>query len=493
MPHRTAVEAHHPAPGPRPGCCPTVHAMEEHASAIDTAAAIRAKEVSPLEVLEATLAKIDARNPELNAIIWRNDEQARTEAKALGDRIATGDSDLAPFAGVPLPIKDLLPVAGQPVTYGSNGAAEGPAERSALVATAFVNAGFILCGRTNSPEFGSISVTENLRFGATRNPWDSRFTPGGSSGGAASSVASGMFPAANASDGGGSIRIPASCCGLVGHKPSRGRVADTVPGWSGLSVEGVVTRTVADTAAILEVISAPDPLAWWSPPTKERPFTEEVGADPGRLRVAVNTVSALGVEVAPAALAAVEHAAALLESLGHHVIRLESDLFDPADLGHFLNLMISGFGDHLDIDPAGMEPHNRVSFGAGRSLDSLEFARSLGILQNQTRGLLARFNSEFDLLLTPTMAIEPPPVGLLAQVHAQPDFPPIEIIAMAAFTALFNITGQPAVSLPLYVSPTGLPVGVQLVAGAFRDAQLIRVASQLEAADPWAQRYPTYA
>jgi amidase len=467
--------------------------MDEFASAVDTAAAIRAKEVSPLEVLDATLARIDACNPALNAVIWRNDDEARSAAVAWGERIAAGDPDLPPFAGVPLPIKDLLPVAGQPVTYGSNGAADGPAAESELVADRFVEAGFVLCGRTNSPEFGSISVTENVRFGATRNPWDTGCTPGGSSGGAAAAVASGMFPAANASDGGGSIRIPASCCGLVGHKPSRGRVADRVPGWSGLSVEGVVTRTVADAAAILEVISAPDPLAWWSPPPKERPFTEELGVDPGRLRVAVNTTSALGVEVAPEALAATEHAASLLESLGHHVIRLGSDLFDPADLGHFLNLMNSGFGDHLDIDPALMEPHNRVSFGAGRALDSLEFVHSLGRLQHQTRHLLRRFDEEFDLLLTPTMAIEPPPVGLLAQVHAQPDFPPMEIVSMAAFTALFNITGQPAVSLPLHVAASGLPVGVQLVAGAFRDAQLIRVASQVEAADPWAHRYPFLA
>ena len=466
--------------------------MDEFASAIDTAAAIRSKEVSPLEVLEATLARIDARDPDLNAVIWRNDDEARAVARTWGDRIVAGD-DLPPFAGVPLPIKELLPVAGQPITYGSNGADDGPAAESELVADAFVAAGFILCGRTNSPEFGSISVTENSRFGATRNPWDPGCTPGGSSGGAAAAVASGMFPAANASDGGGSIRIPASCCGLVGHKPSRGRVADSVPGWSGLSVEGVVTRTVADSAAILEVISAPDPLAWWSPPTKERPFTEELGADPGRLRVAVNTVSALGIEVVPEALAAVNHAASLLESLGHQVFRLGSDLFDPVDLGPFLHLMNSGFGAHLDIDPEQMEPHNRVSFAAGRGVDSLEFAQSLSHLQRQSRHLLRRFDDEFDLLLTPTMAIEPPPVGLLAQVHAQPEFPPVEILSMAAFTALFNITGQPAVSLPLHVAASGLPVGVQLVAGAQRDAQLIRVASQVEAADPWAHRYPFVA
>ncbi len=463
-------------------------AMDEHVSAIDTAAAIANREVSPLEVLDACLARVDARNPELNAVIWRNDEAARAEARALGERIAGGADDLPPFAGVPLPIKDLAAVAGQPCTYGSNGSPDGPAAANELVVQAFIDAGFILTGRTNTPEFGSVSITENLRFGATRNPWNPGHTPGGSSGGAASAVASGMFPAAHASDGGGSIRIPASCCGLVGLKPSRGRVADTVPYWSGLSTEGVVTRTVADTAAILDCISAPDPLAWWSPPTKERPFIDEVGADPGRLRVAVNTVSAMGVEVAPEALAAVDRTTKLLESLGHEVVYLDADLFDPAGLGAFLNLMNSGLADYPELDPDRIEPHNRASLQAGLDLDSLAFSRSLMDLQRLTRGLLARFDDEFDLLVTPTMAIEPPPVGLLAQVHAEPDFPPMDIVAMAAFTALFNITGQPAVSLPLHVSASGLPIGVQIVAGAFRDGQLIRVASQIEEAAPWAHR-----
>ena len=465
-------------------------AMDEHASAIDTAAAIANREVSPLEVLDACLARVDARNPELNAVIWRNDEAARDEARALGERIAGGADDLPPFAGVPLPIKDLAAVAGQPCTYGSNGSPDAPAATNDLVVQAFIDAGFILTGRTNTPEFGSVSITENLRFGATRNPWDPGYTPGGSSGGAAAAVASGMFPAAHASDGGGSIRIPASCCGLVGLKPSRGRVADTVPYWSGLSTEGVVTRTVADTAAILDCISAPDPLAWWSPPTKERPFIDEVGADPGRLRVAVNTVSAMGVEVAPEALAAVDRTTKLLESLGHEVVYLDADLFDPAGLGAFLNLMNSGLADYPELDPDRIEPHNRASLQAGLDLDSLAFSRSLMDLQRLTRGLLARFDDEFDLLVTPTMAIEPPPVGLLAQVHAEPDFPPMDIVAMAAFTALFNITGQPAVSLPLHVSASGLPIGVQIVAGAFRDGQLIRVASQIEEAAPWVDRFP---
>ena len=458
--------------------------MDEHASAIDTAAAIRAKEVSPLEVLEATLARIDARNPDLNAVIWRNDDEARAAANAWGDRIARGD-DLPPFAGVPVPIKELVAVAGQPVTYGCAGASDAPATESEPVVRNFEDAGFILCGRTNSPEFGSISVTENDRFGVTRNPWDTGFTPGGSSGGAAAAVASGMFAVANASDGGGSIRIPASCCGLVGHKPSRGRIPDLVPGWFGLATEGALARTVGDAAATLEVLSRPDPLSWWSAPGKDRPFTDEVGADPGRLRVAVNTVSAIGVEVAPECVVAVEKAVALLESLGHEIVRLDADLFDPADLGHFLNMLNSGYGAVLDIDPATMEPHNRAAHGAARALDSVDFSHSVLELQYKSRAIMARFDEEFDLLVTPTMAIEPPPVGLLAKVHAEPDFPPLEIVSMAAFTALFNITGQPAVSLPLHVAPSGLPVGVQLVAGAFRDAQLIRVASQIEAATEW--------
>lgn len=467
--------------------------MDQFASAIDTAVAIRAKEVSPLEVLDACLARVDAADPDLNAIVWRNDEEARAEARALGERIAAGADDLPPFAGVPIPIKDLVPVAGQPNTNGSFGTEDGPMTETELAPQAYVDAGFILCGRTNTPEFGSISVTENLRFGATRNPWDPAYTPGGSSGGAGSAVASGMFPAAYASDGGGSIRIPASCCGLVGHKPSRGRVPDLYPHWAGMSTEGVVTRTVADSAAILDVLSRPDRMAWWSPPPKERPFVDEVGVDPGRLTVAVNTVSAMGVEVAPEPLAAVELAVGLLESLGHQVIRLESDLFDPAGLADFLNLMNSGMSGYPGLDPERIEPHNRAALEAAAALDSLAYARSLAALQLQSRTILARFDSEFDLLLTPTMAIEPPPVGLLAQVHAQPEFPPLEIISMAAFTALFNITGQPAVSLPLHVSPSGLPVGVQLVAGPWKDARLVQVAAQLEAAAPWADRYPFLA
>jgi amidase len=463
--------------------------MDDHASALELAAAIRTMEISPLEVLDSCLQRVDDRNPALNAVIWRNDDHARAEAKALGDRIAVGVDDLPPFAGVPIPIKDLLPVAGQPVTYGSLGAPDGPAKASEPVADALVAAGFILCGRTNSPEFGSVTITENSRYGATRNPWDHNHTPGGSSGGAASAVASGMFPVAHASDGGGSIRIPASCCGLVGLKPGRGRVASTIPGWQGMATEGAVTRTVADAAAVLDAMSTEDPHGWLYAPSPERPFAAEVGADPGRLRVALCTVSALGLPVAAEAVSAVERAGRLLEAAGHHVWQLEADVFDPAGLGPFLDVVNAGLADAEDFDWDRVEPHNRAAKAAGEAVDSLTFARSLGELQRMSRDIVARFDHEFDVLVTPTMTIEPPPVGLLGAVH-EAGGPVAEIVAMAAFTAVFNITGQPAVSVPLHVAASGLPVGVQLVAGPFREAQLIRLAAQLEEADPWSRRYP---
>jgi amidase len=465
--------------------------MDEHASALDVAAAIRTKEVSPVEVLDGCLARVDARNPELNAVIWRNDDVARSQARALGERIAAGAEDLLPFAGVPLPIKDLLAVAGQPVTYGSRGAPDGPSAVSEPVADAFVRAGFILTGRTNTPEFGSITVTENERFGATRNPWDTVHTSGGSSGGAGSAVAAGMFPVAHASDGGGSIRIPASCCGLVGLKPSRGRVASTVPGWQGMSTEGALCRTVADAAAVLDVISAPDPGAWWNAPRPERPFADEVGAAPDRLRVALCTVSAMGLPVAPEPEAAVEHAGRLLEAAGHQVSRLDADVFDPAGLAPFLHVVNAGLGETDGIDWDRVEPHNRAGYAAAQAVDSLTLTRSIGELQRMSRAIVARFDDDFDLLVTPTLTIEPPEVGLLGEVHAASG-PVLEVVAMAAFTAVFNITGQPAVSLPLHVAASGLPVGVQLVAGPWREALLLRVAAQLEEADPWAGRFPDY-
>jgi amidase len=441
-------------------------------------------------VLDATLARIDQRNPELNAVIWRNDDQARDEARALGDRIAAGTDDLPPFAGVPLPIKDLTPVAGWPVTYGSFGAPSGASVESEVVVDAYRRAGFILTGRTNTPEFGSITVTENLRYGPTRNPWNPRHTPGGSSGGAGAAVASGMFTVAHANDGGGSIRIPASCCGLVGLKPTRGRVAATVPTWQGATTEGALTRSVADAAALLDVMSTPDPNAYLYAPTPPWPFADEPGADPGPLRVVLNTVSALGIVVDDEAAAAVEETGRLLEAAGHHVEHLDADVFDVAALEPFLQVVNTGLAEYDDIDWSRVEPHNQAAYAAAQAVDSATFARSVISLRRMTRQLVTRFGTEFDLLVTPTLAIEPPRVGVLEHAHASPDFPPLEVISMAAFCGVFNITGQPAISLPLHQAASGLPVGVQVVAAPWEEGRLLRVAAQLEAAAPWADRHP---
>jgi amidase len=257
--------------------------MNPFASALDLARSIREKELSPLEIVDFYLARIDALNPQLNAVTWRRDDALRAEAKAAEAALMRGEAR-GPFFGVPIAIKDLTFVEGWPITFGSRSAEHNVTSFTATVVQRYIEAGFLLECRTNSPEFGIMPVAENRLWGATRNPWDLARTPGGSSGGSAAAVAAGMAPIAHANDGGGSIRIPAACCGLVGLKPSRGRVSSgplVSDVMHGGAVEGCVSHTVADTAAVLDVLSAPDPSAWYNAPAPERPFAQEVGAKPG--------------------------------------------------------------------------------------------------------------------------------------------------------------------------------------------------------------------
>ncbi|MCW2776661.1 MAG: amidase [Frankiales bacterium] len=460
----------------------------ELSSALAVAEAVRTKRVSPLEVLDACLAEVDRTNARVNAVVWRDDEAHRAAAREAGEAVVRGD-DLGPFHGVPIPVKDLTPVAGWPTTYGSWGAPEGPSAQDELVVAGLRRAGFVLAGRTNTPEFGPITVAENDRYGATRNPWDLNRSPGGSSGGAAAAVAAGMFPIAHANDGGGSIRIPASCCGLVGLKPSRGRVPNSVTAWEGAAVEGAVTWTVADAAALLDAVAVPDPLSWYNAPAPARPWSQEVGADPGSLRIGVVEVAPLGMPVDPQCLQAVRDTADRLTALGHSVEVVTLDVPDTM-LAAFLNMVDSGLADYPDIDWSRTEPHIRASRAKAQSVDSLVYVSSVHELQRYSRTSVARWGSEFDVLLTPTLSILPPPVGLLAEVHAQPDAPHLTVFAMALFNAFFNVSGQPAVSLPLATSTEGLPIGVQLVGGPWQEDLLVRLASQLEQAHPWADRRP---
>jgi amidase len=457
-------------------------------SALSVAAAIRAKEVSPVEVLDACLARVDEVNGKVNAVIWRNDDQARAAAKQAAAAVVRGD-ELAPFHGVPIPIKDLTPVQGWPTTFGSHGAPEGPSAESELVVVDLQRAGFLTTARTNTPEFGPITVAENLRYGVTRNPWDLAHTPGGSSGGAGAAVAAGMFPIAHANDGGGSIRIPSSCCGLVGLKPSRGRVPALYTPWEGAAVEGVITRTVADAAAVLDVISGLDPLCWYNAPAPRQPFASEVGVGPGRLRIGLVEQAPLGLPVDPECLEAVRRTAAALEALGHTVDVVGMEVPDDA-LVAFLSIVNSGLADYLEIDWARTEPHIQANRRAAQSVDSLTYVAAVHTLQRFTRSELPRWGAEFDVMLTPTLSILPPRAGVLEEVHRDPESTNPTVFQMAVFNAFFNITGQPAISLPLEMSATGLPIGVQLVGGAWQEDLLVRLASQLELAHPWAQRVP---
>jgi amidase len=459
------------------------------APALELAAALRARELSSVELLDACLEAVDARNPELNAVTWRNDEQARAEAAQADRRLADGDA--APFLGVPLPIKDLTPVAGWPVTFGSHGAPEGPSEDSELVVDALADAGFVLCGRTNTPAFGVITAAENLRHGITRNPWDTNRSPGGSSGGAAAAVAGEMFPIAHANDGGGSIRIPASYCGLVGLKPSRGRVPRLAQSWLGAVVEGVVARTVADSAAVLDAISRFDPLAWYNAPAPGRPFAEEANETPGNLRIGLMAQAPLGIPTDEACTAAARGAAAALESLGHVVEEVDVPTVSEAMIPPFIVLTQAGLADYEGVDWSATEPHiahQRRLAGETGAYDYVLAARALELLSRQE---VARWGRDFDVLLTPTSAILPPVAGATMEAqHTTPQAPVLDVVASVSFTAFGNVTGLPAVSLPLHWTDDGVPLGVQLTAGPWEEASLIRLSAQLEQALPWAERRP---
>ncbi len=454
-------------------------------SALELAAALRARELSAVELLDACLAAVDERNPDLNAVIWRDDEAARAAAKDADARLAAGEE--ARFLGVPIPIKDLTAVAGWPVTYGSNGASEDPSEESELIVEALQRAGFILCGRTNTPEFGPLTVAENSRYGITRNPWDLERSPGGSSGGASAAVAGGMFPLAHANDGAGSIRIPAAYTGLVGLKPSRGRVPRRAQTWMGAVVEGALTRTVADAAAVLDQVSGPDPLAWNNAPPPQRTFAEEVGADPGRQRIGLMAEAPLGIPTDPACVAAARAAAALLEELGHEVAEVEVPTISEELVPPFAMLTFGGLADFLGIDWEKTEPHIRHAHKmATTEFSALDYVTAAQTLERLSRREVARWGRDFDLLLTPTSAILAPEAGsVLAAQHAAPDGPVLDTIASVSFAGFSSLTGLPAISLPLHRTEQELPVGAMLTGSPFDEATLVRLGAQLEAARPW--------
>ena len=459
---------------------------------------IRRGEASPAELVDEAIARIDKLNPELNAVITPLFDKAR--AAAASDQLPDG-----PFRGVPMVLKDLAAhSAGDPMYEGSQflknaGWVE---QEDSYLAGRFRAAGFVFVGKTNTPELGIVPTTEPDAFGATHNPWNPAHSTGGSSGGSAAAVASGMVSVGHANDGGGSIRIPASECGLVGLKPSRARNSlgpDYGDVFSGLICEHVVTRSVRDSAAVLDATHGPFPGDPYAAPTPARPFLDEVGADPGQLRIGMLT-SAPTTQVHPDCVAAAEATGRLLESLGHRV-----ETSAPAALAEqeftqaFITLWSAGNAWSIDYwarktgreaTPDQFEPLTWALAEMGRAYSAPQYLSAVEWLQAYSRRVAQWWADGFDLLLTPTIAEPPPPLG---EFHSPPDNPISGLFRSAAlvpFTPPFNVTGQPAISLPMHWNDADLPVGVQLVAAYGREDLLLRVAAQLEQAQPWADRRP---
>ena len=485
----------------------------EELDAMGLADLVRSGEIRPREAVEAAIARIEAWNPQLNAVVRRFDERALEDAEQ--------SSLHGPFAGVPFLLKDLLShVSGIPTTGASRYFANLVPDFDSELVRRYREAGLIVLGKTNTPEMGLLGHTSPELFGPSKNPWDPGRTPGGSSGGSAAAVAARIVPVATGGDGGGSIRIPASHCGLFGLKPSRGRTPfgpDLSESWNGLVVLHVLSRSVRDSAALLDATDGPDPEAPYVAPPKTGPYLAEVGADPGKLRIAFFRGSLFGRELHPHCVAAVEDAANLLSELGHHVEEASPELPTEKLVSAYLAIVTANTAGLLELAAplVGRKARRRDVEATtwflqqmGREIRAWELVEALHHAHHAGR-LLARFHQEYDLFLTATVGEPPRKLGdqdptlaertLMGILSAAPvpallrkglDQLASEALEAVPNTQLFNLTGQPAMSVPLYWDADGLPVGVQLAAPLGGEATLFRVAAQLEEARPWAQRIP---
>jgi amidase len=466
-------------------------------SATELAALVRSGEISSRELVETSLERIEELNPALNAFVDVDAERAL----AAADAVRPGDE--RPFAGVPTAIKNNRPVQGLRLTYGCSLMAENMCDYDHNVTRRLKEAGFVIVGTTTLPEYGILPTSEARIFGPTRNPWDLERTPGGSSGGAAAAVASGMLPVAHGNDGGGSVRIPAACCGLVGLKPSRGRISPAPElGDSSLGIDGMLTRTVADTAAILDVMAGYEVGdATWAPPPSE-PFAQSSAREPARLRIAATTLPPIpNTPVDPICVQAVADAAALLRSLGHEVEEVEPPWQEDALQALFgavfsnqiaLSIAYSGMVAGRTPTAEDMEPMSWAIYSMIQKMDAVEGMGAAIRLQAFARRLIA-FLDPYDALLTPALAERPLPLGTLDTYAPEPMSTFTRSGLFTPFTPIFNASGQPGISVPLFEGSDGLPLAVQLVGRPAGEGQLLALAAQLEAALPWAARRPALA
>jgi amidase len=465
--------------------------------ATELATLVRTGQISSAELVGAALERIEALQPTINAFTHIDAEGALAAAEAVSA------DDPRPFAGVPIAIKDTAPVAGMPYTMASDIFGDFVPGHDAFVVRRIREAGFVIVGKTNMSELGILPVSEPRRFGPVRNPWDTGRTPGGSSGGAGAAVAAGMLPLAHGADGGGSIRIPASCCGLVGLKPTRGRISRGPDlGDDFLVQDGVLTRTVADTASMLDLMTGYEVGdATWAPPPSE-PFTAAVEREPGRLRIGYTTTAPIEADLDPLCEQAVYDAAQLLTELGHHVEEVaapwgqERDLFrvftmafgTPIAMGIHFGGLVTG----REPTPELVEPLSWTFWEGIRERNALDYLLARTQLTGISRGIIALWE-RYDVVLTPGLAERPVPIG---EIDACSDDPWKEFGRSGRFTpytAIFNVTGQPAISVPLFHGDDGLPTSIQLAGRPADEATLLSLAAQLEAARPWADRRPELA
>ncbi len=456
---------------------------------------VRNKEVSPFELVETTIERIEKLNPQINAVVYKLYDEAR---KTANSELPDGA-----FKGVPFLLKNIMAwYAGAPNDQSSKFVQGFIAPQDSTLTTRYKKAGLVVCGITNAPEFGLLPTTEPLLFGPSRNPWNLNHTTGGSSGGSAAAVAAGIVPFAHANDGGGSIRIPASCCGLVGLKPTRARnplgpnVGDV---FSGLVAEHVVTRSVRDSAALLDATHGPDIGDPYYAPAPARPFLQEVGANPGKLRIAFSTKASTGVPLHEDCLAAVKDAAKLCESLGHEVVEaappLEAEKIVPMFMalwGGGLVWTIDGYAHLLGKEPTAdqFEPGTWASYQAGKKISAGQYLLAVQWLQGMSRQL-GHFLTQYDVWLTPTLGLPPLPLGALASTPEDPNNGMRVAAQFVPFTPLTNVSGQPSISLPLFWNEAGLPIGSHFTARFGDEATLFRLAAQLEQARPWADKRPS--
>ena len=456
-------------------------------------------ELSPVELLDHCLERIERLNPQLNAFVLILAEQARAQARDSEDRLRRGEA--RPLEGLPVPIKDNVALAGAPMTFSSRMAPAFDMPVDAELVARLRRAGAVFPGKTNLPEFGTIPTTEGEVHGPAHNPWDLTRTPGGSSGGAAAAVSSGMCPIAHGNDGGGSLRVPAACCGLFSMKPSRGRVT---PGplatekFGALNINGFISRSVRDNARFLDVIAGTLPGDPFPAPPPMKSFEDEALTEPAPLRIAWTTDGPLDVPVHPAHAAALRDAAELCASLGHQVDEATPDWRDDMVAVLFIQLWASVIGSDVDLleelggDPTTIEPHNRALHEFGKEIS----ANQLGVTMSKLRQYAWRvgaFWERFDVLLTPTTSEPPLKLGAHFELAADdPLFPLNRAGVWIPCLPLINVTGQPAANLPLSWHED-LPIGIQAIGRIHDEATLYRLSAQLEAARPWADRRPPIA